>query len=302
MAPLLASFSPETQGDLASTRLLPPLSRVWIQTAESDADSSTGAANATGISATAAKYNDILLSSTATFTADTASAESRGQVVVLPLGTDDLGRDVFGRMMYGMRMSLVIAFGGVLLTVLIGFSLGCAAGYRGGLIDAILMRVTDLFLALPSFFVVLACIAFLGSSVTVLIVVLAATGWMSIARMVRNEIASLAGKEFVLAARMFGRTSLEILRDHLLPNVLPTLMAASVLQLANIVLAEAALSFLGLGIQPPTASLGNMIGESMAYIQDAWWVGAFPGIVLTAFVVSANLATQRIERTSLSIE
>jgi peptide/nickel transport system permease protein len=119
--------------------------------------------------------------------------------------------------------------------------------------------------------------------------------------MVRNEIASLADKEFVLAARMLGRTPIEILRDHLLPNVLPTLMAASVLQLANIVLAEAALSFLGLGIQPPTASLGNMIGESMAYIQDAWWVGAFPGMVLTAFVVSANLATQRIERTSLSI-
>jgi peptide/nickel transport system permease protein len=182
--------------------------------------------------------------------------------------------------------------------VLIGCVVGFVAGIYGRWADKILMRMTDLFLAVPSLFFVIALIAFFGSSTVLLIAVLAVTGWMSVARLVRGEVLMLREREFILSARLLGRSSVQILRDHMVPNVTPTILAASVLQLGNVILAEAALSFLGLGVQPPTPSWGNMIGESMAFIDSAWWVGVFPGIALSVLMVTVNVIAESVEKMS----
>jgi len=158
------------------------------------------------------------------------------------------------------------------------------------------MLLADLFLSIPSLFLVIALVAFLGNSTLLLVFVLAATGWMSTARMLRGEVLMLREREFIAAARLLGRSSFQIVRDHMIPNALPIIAAASVMQLGSVILAEAALSFLGLGIQPPTPSLGNMIGESFNHIGTAWWVGVFPGIALSATVISVNLFAEFLQR------
>ncbi len=181
---------------------------------------------------------------------------------------------------------------------MIGCLIGFLAGVLGGWTDKLLMRMTDLFLGVPSLFLVIALLALFGNSTILLVAALSVTGWMNVARLIRGEVLMLREREFILSARLLGRSSVEILRDHMIPNVLPTILIASVLQLGSVILAEAALSFLGLGIQPPTPSWGNMIGESMAYLNSGWWVGIFPGIALSTLVVSANLFAERIEKDS----
>jgi len=223
---------------------------------------------------------------------------NEGQTRIFFLGTDNLGRDVLSRIVYGTRVSLGIGFAAMCCSIVLGSIVGLIAGLLGGWVDRLLMRLTDLFLAFPSLFLIIALVAFLGNSIFLLVAVLAMTGWMGVARLIRGEVLMLRDREFVLAARLLGRSSVQIIRDHMLPNVLPTILLASVLQLGNVVLAEAALSFLGLGIQPPTPSLGNMIGESLAYASSAWWVGFFPGVVLSALVVSANVVAENVQKAS----
>ena len=222
------------------------------------------------------------------------SAGSGGSNLFL-FGSDHLARDIFSRLLYGVRLSITIGAAAMACSVIVGSVIGFLAGITGGWIDAFLMRVTDLFLALPALFLIIALVAFFGNSAPLLVVVLAVTGWMGTARLVRGEVLLLREREFIHAARLLGRSDAQIVRDHMVPNVLPVIVAASVLQLGNVILAEAALSFLGIGIQPPTPSLGNMIGDSMAYIGSAWWIGVFPGIALSGLVVAVHLLGENLQ-------
>jgi peptide/nickel transport system permease protein len=303
-APFLAPFRPSSQGDLTSTRLLEPLEKgivVFEPELLTEAESSTRSSS--WIIRTVDNANRFLLDRRERFAHFTGSfvmgALARPtEVRRFYLGTDDLGRDVLSRVIYGTRISLGIGFCAMLCTVVIGCVIGFVAGVYGSWADRILMRLTDLFLAVPSLFFVIALIAFFGSSTVLLIAVLAVTGWMSVARLVRGEVLMLREREFILSARLLGRSAFQILRDHMLPNVTPTILAASVLQLGNVILAEAALSFLGLGVQPPTPSWGNMIGESMTFIDSAWWVGVFPGIALSVLMVTVNVIAESVEKAS----
>jgi peptide/nickel transport system permease protein len=224
------------------------------------------------------------------------AAPPSGASTIFWLGTDNLGRDVLSRLLYSIRLSLVVGLCAMALSLLLGSLIGFASGLsRSGVVDQILMRIVDLFLAVPALFLIIAVVAFFGNSTVLLISVLAGTGWMNVARMVRGEVLHIRGREFMLAAHMLGRSTARIVIDHVIPNILPTVIVAAVLQLSNVILAEASLSFLGLGIQPPTPSLGNMIGESLAYFDRGWWVGVFPGLVLTLLVVSVNGLAENLQ-------
>ncbi len=302
MAPLLAPHDPTAQGDLRTTRLLKPLeSRVTIGKTpliEKDGPEMTSAF----VPRMLEHVNGYLLQLKNPYAHHDAPMpgalnEHDRRVEVFFLGTDDLGRDVFSRVIYGLRISVLIGTLSVACSILIASLVGFVAGIQGGWIDHVLMRITDLFIAVPSLFLVISLVAFFGNSTTLLVLVLGTTGWMGVARIIRGEVAILNEREFISASRLLGRSSLQIVRDHMIPNLMPAIVVAMVLQLGNVILAEAALSFLGLGIQPPTPSLGNMIGESLPYLRSAWWVGIFPGIILSALVVQANLVGERLQNT-----
>jgi peptide/nickel transport system permease protein len=204
------------------------------------------------------------------------------------LGTDHLGRDVLSRMIYGTRVSLVIGFAAVLVGGLVGGLLGLVAGFRGGWVDEVIMTVADAQLAFPFILLAIGIIAVLGPSFPNLIVVVGLSGWVTYARVLRAQVLSLRQREFVSAIRALGGSVPRILLRHVLPNVASTLMVIATLELARAIVLEATLSFLGLGIQPPTPSWGGMIHEGREYLDTAWWISVFPGTVLmlTSLVVS----------------
>jgi len=289
VCPFLVRVGPEVQGNLVTTRFLPPLSTGSVQEAEPDRSASGDRVGLAGQYAAASSY---ILQRTV---AVSGAREPGSSPVVFILGTDDAARDVLSRVVYGTRVSLGIGLLAALGSIIIGSIVGFAAGLSRGILDAVLMRLTDLFLAIPGLFLVIALVAFLGQSVVTVIVVLALTGWMGVARMVRGEVLTLREKEFVITARMLRVSSFRIITRHLYPNVRPVIVTAAVLQFGSAVLAEAALGFLGLGIQPPTASWGNMMGEAVGSLHTAWWLGFFPGVLLAAVIVSAHFVGESAE-------
>jgi peptide/nickel transport system permease protein len=204
------------------------------------------------------------------------------------LGTDQLGRDVLSRMVFGTRVSLTIGFAAVAVGGLVGGLLGLVAGFRGGWVDEVVMTIADAQLAFPFILLAIGIIAVLGPSFPNLIIVVGLSGWVTYARVLRSQVLSLRQRDFISAILGLGGSVPRVLVRHILPNVASTFMVVATLELARAIVLEATLSFLGLGIQPPTPSWGGMIQEGREYLDSAWWISVFPGalLMLTSFVVS----------------
>lgn len=219
-----------------------------------------------------------------------------------PFGTDSIGRDILARTIYGGQISLTIGLVAVLIETILGIIVGALAGYYGGFVDAILMRITEAMLNIPTIFLLIVMAKFFGGnvpeieiggrvlsgSVIVIIVIIGATSWMYLARIVRAEFLSLKENEFILAARATGTSNFQIIFYHILPNTFAPIIVSSTLSVANAILAEAYISFLGLGVQPPTATWGNMLESSAKYLDTAPWLWFFPGMLILLTVLSIN--------------
>jgi len=205
------------------------------------------------------------------------------------MGTDGLGRDVLSRMLHGGRISLLVGLVAVGISTAIGIVLGAIAGYYRGWVDTIIMRLVDIMLSIPSFFLILAVIAFLTPSIINIMIVIGLTSWMGVTRLVRAEFLSLSEREFVQASRALGAKNARLIFTHLLPNSLTPIIVSSVLGIASAVLLESGLSFLGLGVQAPQASWGNILTDGKEYIQFAWWLSLYPGMAILITVLGYNL-------------
>jgi peptide/nickel transport system permease protein len=216
------------------------------------------------------------------------SWEARGSSAHL-LGTDPVGRDILSRIVYGARTSLFIGTVATLLAAVVGVLIGLVAGYYGGIVDEILMRLTDLFLVFPFILLAVTIIAVLGAGITNLIITLVVTGWVQYARLVRGQVLTLKGVQYVDSARVAGAKDGRIVSRHILPNLLSSVVVLGTLQMAFVLLTEAALSFLGLGVNPSTITWGTMINDGRNYIYNAWWTITFPGIAILLTVLAINL-------------
>ncbi len=206
-----------------------------------------------------------------------------------PFGTDNLGREQVSRVAQGIQVTLTIAGGSVLLALLIGVPLGILAGFRGGIVDNLIMRVLDVVFAFPAILLAMAIVAILGPSVTNLILTIGVVYGPHFARVVRGPVLSVKEREFVEAARAIGAGDGRLMIRHVLPNVLSPILVQAAVSFSTAILAEAALSYLGLGTQPPTPSLGGMISLSRPYMETAWWLAVFPGLAIGLLVAGINL-------------
>ena len=216
------------------------------------------------------------------------SWQTRGDPRFL-LGTDHLGRDVLSRLLYGARVSLPIGLAATMTGALIGITLGMLSGYFRGVIDSIVTKLIDIQLSFPFILFAIAVIAVTGPSIGVLILVLSARSWTTFARVVRGETFVISGNDYVMAARALGASQTRVVARHIAPNILPLAIVVGTLDIGAVILLEATLSFVGLGIQPPTVSWGKELSDARQYIQLAWWTTTFPGLALLLVVLCVNL-------------
>ncbi len=215
------------------------------------------------------------------------SVSDSGTVFVL--GTDSVGRDVLSRVILGSRMSLLLAVSAVLISAVLGSCIGLVTGFVRGATETAVMRLMDIWLAFPEILLALSITAVLGASITNLIVAMGLSRWVSYARLVRGNVLAIREREFVTAAQSIGASPLRIMFCHVLPNTVDVIVILAALHLGQMIILESALSFLGLGIQPPTPSWGGMIGDGRIYLHNAWWVATFPGLAIAITVLTAGL-------------
>ena len=205
------------------------------------------------------------------------------------LGSDHLGRDILSRLIFGTRIALLVGLMGVVMAATIGISLGLAAGYFGGRVDSVIMRLVDTLIAIPNVILYLTVLGVFGPSFTVLVLVIGFINWTTFARVVRAEVLSVKQREFVEATRALGQSTLKVIVKHVLPNVMAPIIVVATLNMATVVILEASLSFLGLGVQPPTVTWGRMLSDGRSYIATAWWLATFPGLFITLACLSLIL-------------
>jgi peptide/nickel transport system permease protein len=206
-----------------------------------------------------------------------------------PLGTDSLGRDILSRAIWATRISLSVSLVAMLITIVVGVVLGLLSGFLGGKVDMVIMRFTDMLMAFPIFILLITIVAIYGSGVGLLILFLGLTAWPVTARTIRAEVLSLRHRDFIEAARLNGASTARILWYHILPSVLPVIVVTATLRVATVILVESGLSYFGLGVTPPTPTWGNMASEGRLFLDTAWWITTFPGVLIVVTVLAYNL-------------